>query len=351
MISSNKNQPLVSICIPTYNVERTIEETLSSIINQTYKNLEIIVSENASTDSTLTILNKFNDSRIKIYSASKTVTAENNFSRCIELATGDYIAIFHADDLYTPDMVEKQVQAFHDNPSIGAVFTMANYIDINGVIIGEHKLPFNLKGKQIYSFVDIFKSILMSYNFLLCPSAMVLSTIYKQLATFDVEKFGTSSDLDMWLRILKTHPIAILDEKLMSYRISHMQGGTKYNHLRVEEADFFKVIDFHLSDEACTKIGTLTSSLNYYEFQRTDDKIQRSVNYILKGQTQNAKILLRKSFPKEVFLAAMNNFKKPKLLAVLTFGLVLRSSTNLGLEWHISNVYDKYRRRKSRTNP
>jgi glycosyltransferase involved in cell wall biosynthesis len=351
MISSNKNQPLVSICVPTYNVERTIEETLSSIINQTYKNLEIIVSENASTDSTLTILNKFNDSRIKIYSASKTVTAENNFNRCIELATGDYIAIFHADDLYNPDMVEKQVQAFHDNPSIGAVFTMANYIDINGVIIGEHKLPFEPKGKQIYSFADIFRSILTSYNFLMCPSAMVRNTIYKQLATFDVEKFGTSSDLDMWLRVLKTHPITILDEKLMSYRISHMQGGAKYNHLRVEEADFFKVIDFHLSDDACTKIGTLTSNLNYYEFQRTDDKIQRAVNYILKGQKQSAKKLLKKSFPKEVFLAAMSNLKKPKLLAVLVFGLVLRSSTNLGLEWHISTVYDKYRRRKSRINP
>ena len=111
MINSNNKQPLVSICIPTYNVEKTIAETLNSIIDQTYKNLEIVISENASTDNTLSLLDKFNDPRIKIYRTSKTIIAEQNFSRCIELATGDYIAIFHADDLYNSNMVEKQVQA------------------------------------------------------------------------------------------------------------------------------------------------------------------------------------------------------------------------------------------------
>lgn len=351
MINSNKKQPLVSICIPTYNVEKTIAETLTSIIDQTYKNLEIIISENASTDNTLSLLDKFNDPRIKIYRTSKTIIAEKNFSRCIELATGDYIAIFHADDLYNLDMVEKQVQAFHDNSSISAVFTMADHIDIHGEIIGEHKLPFELKGKQIYSFQEILTSILRNGNFLLCPSAMVRSKIYKQLSTFDVERFGTSSDLDMWLRILKKHPIAILDEKLMRYRISNMQGGAIYNYLRIDEADFFKVIDFHLLAETCTNLKTLTSSLNNYEFQRSDDNIQRAVNYILKGQSQNAKKLLKESFSKKIFWVAMIHFKKPKLLAVLVFGLMLLSSTYLGLEWYISTIYHKYRCRKSPNHP
>lgn len=347
MINSNNKQPLVSICIPTYNVEKTIAETLTSIINQTYKNLEIIISENASTDNTLTILNEFNDPRIKIHITSKTILAEKNFGRCIELANGDYIAIFHADDLYNPYMVEKQVQAFHDDPSIGAVFTMADYIDIHGEIIGEHKLPFELKGNNVYSFLEILTSILRNGNFLMCPSAMVRSKIYKQLSIFDVERFGTSSDLDMWLRILKKHPIAILDEKLMRYRISNMQGGAIYNYLRLDEADFFKVIDFHLLAETCTNLKTLSSSLNTYEFQRFDDNIQRAVNYILKGQSQNAKKLLKESFSTNVFLVAMSHFKKPKLLAVLIFGLMLLSSTYFGLEWYLSKFYHKYRCRKS----
>lgn len=350
MINSNNKQPLVSICIPTYNVEKTIAETLTSIIDQTYKNLEIIISDNTSTDNTLTILNKFNDPRINIYRTSKTIIAEKNFSRCIELATGDYIAIFHADDLYNPDMVEKQVQAFHNNPSIGAVFTMADYIDIHSEIIGEHKLPFELKGNQIHSFQDILTSVLRNGNFLMCPSAMVQSNVYKKLSIFDVERFGTSSDLDMWLRILKKHPIAILDEKLMRYRISYMQVGTKYNYLRIDEADFFKVIDFHLSDEMCSNIKTPTSSLNYYEFQRSDDNIQRAVNYILKGQSQNAKNLLKKSFSIKIFWVAMSQFKKPRLLAILVFGLMLLSSAYCGLERHLSIIYHKYYRCRKSSN-
>ncbi len=347
MIRANNKQPLVSICIPTYNAEKTIAETLNSIIGQTYTNIEIIISENASTDNTISLLNKFNDPRIKIYRTSKTIIAEKNFSRCIELATGEYIAIFHADDLYYPGMVEKQVQAFQDNSSIGAVFTMADYIDIHGKIIGEHKLPFELKSKQIYSSQEILTSILRNGNFLLCPSAMVRSKIYKQLAKFDVEMFGTSSDLDMWLRILKNHPIAILDEKLMSYRISNLQGGTKYNYLRTDEADFFKVIDSHLLDE---KFTIKTSSLNNYEFQRSDDNIQRAVNYILKGQSRNAKELLKESFSKKVFWVAMSQFKRPKLMAVLVFGLMLLSSTYFGFEWYISKIYHKYYRCRESSN-
>jgi len=92
------NQPLVSICIPTYNAKKTVVQTVQSILNQTYKNLEIIIVDNASTDNTLDLLQKFKDPRIKIYKNIKNIGAEKNFSRCIELAKGKYIAIFHADD-------------------------------------------------------------------------------------------------------------------------------------------------------------------------------------------------------------------------------------------------------------
>lgn len=127
----NKNimLPLVSICIPTYNAEKTVVDTVESVLNQTYRNLEIIVSDNASTDNTIALLEKFTDPRIKLYRNSKNIGAEKNFNRCIELATGRYIAIFHADDVYLPEMVEKQVKAFLDDPSIGAVFTTATYIN------------------------------------------------------------------------------------------------------------------------------------------------------------------------------------------------------------------------------
>ena len=192
MLAYQNKKPLVSVCIPTYNAEKTVGSTLQSILNQTYQNSEIIIVDNASTDNTLALLQNFNDPRIKSYKNSKNIGAEKNWSRCIELASGEYIAIFHADDLYKSDMVEKQVHVFQDNPSIGAVFTMANRINDRGEVMGEHKLPVKLKGRKTYYFLEIFCSLLKNGNFLMCPSAVVRSKIYKELTPFNSTHFYKS---------------------------------------------------------------------------------------------------------------------------------------------------------------
>jgi glycosyltransferase involved in cell wall biosynthesis len=329
------NQPLVSICIPTYNAEKTVVQTVQSILNQTYHNMEIIIVDNVSTDDTLALLRKFNDPRMKIHKNTKNIGAEKNWSKCIELARGEYIAIFHADDLYMPNIVEKQVQAFQDNPSIGAVFTVASYINDRGEIIGESTLlPAELGGKKICYFSEIFISILKNKNFMMCPSAMVKSEIYKELAPFNDERFETSADLDMWLRILERHPIAILDEKLMSYRISNTQGCRLYNYLRTEKADFFKVMDYYL----LIKFGYRdipNSALNKYELLRNMDNIYRSTNYLIKGKTQDAKKLLRKLFSIKAFKVMMGCLEEPEFLIRWIFGVMLLFLVYFGLGGHI----------------
>lgn len=338
MLAYQNKKPLVSVCIPIYNAEKTVVSTLQSILNQTYQSLEIIIVDNASTDNTLALLPQFNDPRIKIYKNSKNIGAEKNWSRCIELASGEYITIFHADDLYKRDMVEKQVQTFQDNPSIGAVFTMANHINDRGEVIGEHKLPVELKGKEIYYFHEIFISILKNGNFLTCPSAMVRSKIYKDLAPFNDDKFGTSADLDMWFRILERRPIAILDEELMSWRVSETHGSYLYNYLRADEADFFKVMDFYLSRET-DDLKIPKGDLNIYELQRTIDDITRSVNFVLKSQPQDAKKLLKKSLSFRVFKAAIDCIKEPKYLAYCIFGVTLSFSINLKIGLYLAKVF------------
>jgi len=322
------NQPLVSICVPTYNAEETVVATIQSILNQTYHNLELLVVDNASTDNTLSLLQQINDSRLVIHRNERNIGGEKNWSRCIELASGEYIAIFHADDLYKPDMVEKQVQAFQDNPPIGAVFTLANRIDDSDKVIGEGKLPVKLRDKRVYHFPEIFIRILENGNFLMCPSCMVRSKLYKELAPFNDERFGTSADLDMWLRILEKCPIAILDEKLMRHRISKAQGSYKYGYLRTEQADFFKVMDCYLS----VKSGMLDipySALNKYEFLRSMDKIGCAWSYLIKSKPQEAKKLLRESFSATMF--RMRSIRKPKLVAYWIFGLMLLVLVHLGL--------------------
>jgi glycosyltransferase involved in cell wall biosynthesis len=329
-----KKKPLVSICIPTYNAERTIEDTLGSILNQTYKNLEIIISENASKDNTFTLLNKFNDPRIRIYKNNKTISGEKNWSKCIELASGEFTAIFHADDMYMPDMVEKQVKSFLDNPSIGAVFTTATYINENDEKIGESKFPHILKGKKIYDFTDIFFASLRNGTFLMCPSAMVRSDLYKELNPFNYEQFRTSADLDMWLRILEKHPIVIIQERLLNYRISKSQGSYTLGYLYTEKSDFLKTMDHYLS----VKSGNLnipSDILDSYEIKRSFDNLLRAVNHLIKDEPQDAKKLIEGSLTLKVFPASMEYTEKLKFSIYCIFGIIFLILIYLGLSSYL----------------
>jgi len=323
--------PLISICIPTYNSAKLLRKCLDSIVNQTYPNKEIIISDNASTDETEKIVKEYvKKYKVKYYKNEKNIGGEGNFTRCIELATGEFIAIFHADDLYQPNMVERQVKVFQDNTSVGAVSTQANYINSHGKIIGESKLPIELQNKQIYYFSEIFISILSNLNFIICPSVMVRGKIYKELVQFNEKKFGTSADLDMWLRILKKHPIVILDEKLMSWRISNTQGSFSTRYLRTDQADFYRVMDYYLANKF-DNTDIPRDVLNKYEFLRSIDRTRRAANYIIQGKIKYGKRLLKKSLSFSIFLGAISSFRKTKFLIYWISGLGLLVLIWLGL--------------------
>ncbi len=344
------SNPLVSICIPTYNSAGFLEESLDSIVNQTYPNKEIIVSDNASTDNTEEIIKKYVEKYgIKYYKNERNIGAEANFSKCIQLSQGEYIAIFHSDDVYMPNMIQEQVQTFQDNLSIGAVFTRANLINTHNKIIGESKLPIKSRNKGVYRFPEIFLSILSNLNFLTCPSALVKSKIYKELIPFDENRFKSSADLDMWLRILERHPVVILDKKLMYYRISNRQGSFHINHLRTEKADFFKVMDYYLSDRV-SKMNIPKYVLNKYEFLRSIDRIRCATNYIIQDRLQDAKKILKKSFSVDILRGAMGNIGKPKFIAYWIFGIFLLVSVHLGLGKYLrkSLYYLLYLRRSKK---
>jgi len=327
-----KQQPLVSICIPVYNAENTIIETIRSILEQTYGNMEILIVDNASTDNTPSLLKEFNDPRLKIYWNDVNIGAEGNFSKAVHLASGEYIGLFHADDLYLPEMVEKQVAAFQKYPSAGAVFTLANHINSRGDIIGESHLPLELKSAEIHSFPEIFEATLKNKNILMCPSAMVKGKLYKELIPFAMERFGTASDLDMWLRILEIHPIIILQEKLMDYRFSLDHGTYQLNQLRTEREDFFKVMDHYLSKYKNMKFSA--EALAKYRLAENIDRVRCALFYLVKNEPSETKKLLKESFSTKPFWGfggSLGGIRAHKVLICWLFALICVLIINLGL--------------------
>lgn len=310
----------VCVCVPTYNAERTLAETLESILCQTYPHLKIIVVDNASTDSTLQIADAFalKDPRVRVSRNSENIGGEGNFTRCINLASGDYTAIFHSDDIYSHEMVARQVEFLDNNPGAGAVFTMAVNIDSNGKEGKVHSLPHEL-GAGLpgpYNFAAIFKAMLRNGNFIFCPGAMVRTSVYKEdVKVWDIGLYSTSSDADVWLRILKKHPVGIIDAPLLKYRVGQASFSYHASRLRTAPHDMLKVFREYLDGYASDIAGD--PELRDFRLLELKDTITRGFNLLVSGCRREASSLLHALFRFQVVLDVLS---RPDFLKILCYG-------------------------------
>lgn len=247
-----QNKPLVSICIPVYNGEKFIEETLRSIINQTYKNIGIIVSDNASTDNTSKKIKRLmkEDKRIKLNINFENLGFSGNLNKLIELSNSEYIAIYHADDIYKKNIVKEQVKYLEENPKLAGCFTLGKVINGKGEIQNkdyfiyyEKTLPNNLVVN-----LDFFvKKMCEKGNVFVCPTLMIRKSIYNELGGYNTD-IKHIEDQDMWIRILEKYDLGIINKELINYRIHENQGSNYYSSKKRQELSVdLKYIDKYLN--------------------------------------------------------------------------------------------------------
>lgn len=123
--------PRVSVIMPSYNKEKYIAKSIKSILNQTYRDFELLIIDDVSTDSSVEIIRSFDDPRIRFYQNEQNVGMAANRNIGIEKAGGEFIALLDADDLSTEYRLEKEVQFLDDNPDIDVVFGAFDEIDEN----------------------------------------------------------------------------------------------------------------------------------------------------------------------------------------------------------------------------
>jgi glycosyltransferase involved in cell wall biosynthesis len=139
MKQKNMNCPLVTIAIPTYNrADGYLKEALQSALDQTYPNLEIIVSDNCSSDNTESIMKTFSDRRLRYTRHKKNIGASNNFNYCLQKAKGAYFLLLHDDDLIDHDFVEACIKKLDSTKDIGIIRTGTRVIDAEGNITSEY---------------------------------------------------------------------------------------------------------------------------------------------------------------------------------------------------------------------
>jgi glycosyltransferase involved in cell wall biosynthesis len=265
---------------------------LDSIAAQSYKHTEVIVSDNASIDDTVSIISEYmNRYGFKLNINPVNIGAVENFNKLISFANGKYIAIYHADDVYEHTIVEESVKILDENETVGLVGTMGDIINEEGVSFSTMRLPRQLKklNKTIYTFDEALTGIIKRGWFFVTPSIMVRKKIYDELGVFDLKGYGSSVDYAFWLKVASIFNVAIIDKKLINYRVHRNQGTEMEVRKNPEVADIVLVLKEYkeltsnkkLQDECDDCIGgdiiSAAKKQNYYGLYSKSNETLRTL--------------------------------------------------------------------------
>lgn len=204
------NRPLVSVVMPVRNAGNFLLEAIKSILNQTYKNLELIIVNDASTDETSRILSSFKDKRIMIFKNKTRFGVTKSANLAISKAKGKYIARMDGDDIADLERIEKQVNFLNKNKNVVAVGGQCELINSDGIKIGEKRFPFENDEirKMIFSSVPLQQPTLM-VNTKLLP---------KNFVWYD-ENYSSAEELELLFKLFKFGEVRNLNDYLLRYRI------------------------------------------------------------------------------------------------------------------------------------
>lgn len=215
--------PLISVVVPVYNGEKTIKETIESVLNQTFSNLELIVIDDGSQDSTLNVIANIEDLRLKVFSYQNGGVAISR-NRGIQEAGGEFIAFLDADDLWTSDKLESQLKALQSNPQAAVAYSWVDYINESG--------EFLHNGNHISINGNAYKQLLVE-NILENGS----NPLIRKDALIEVGGFNQSltpaEDWDMWLRLAACYDFVTVASPQILYRTLSHSGST--NVLKMEK--------------------------------------------------------------------------------------------------------------------
>lgn len=202
--------PRVSVIIPTYNRAKYICEAINSLLNQTYKDYEIIVIDDGSTDNTKEIISGYKERILYIYQDNLGPAAARN--RGIKIARGEYVSFLDSDDTFLPEKLESQVGFLDNNPSTSAVHTWWYYTDSNG-----KTLPF--KGRRSYNKNIRVENMLIGKVSLNLCAFMFRKSCFNDDNLFDETLCG-GEDWDLWLRLAEQgHKFYCIPKVLVAYRM------------------------------------------------------------------------------------------------------------------------------------
>ncbi len=211
-----ESNPLVTVCIPTYNSSAFIKQTVETILKQTYKNIIVKVIDNCSTDDTRDIVESIDDERVVLIKNETNVGMTGNFNKCLDYAEGKYLQIICSDDKIANNCIEEKVKAFENNADCSLVFSATEVRDENEKILMKRN-PFH-NDKKING-LRMFKKAFRNHNLYGEPSNVMMKVdCIKEAGYFD-PKMYYAVDWEYWSRFSLTGNVYYINKPLAYFYI------------------------------------------------------------------------------------------------------------------------------------
>jgi glycosyltransferase involved in cell wall biosynthesis len=220
--------PLISICIPSYNAGKYIAAAIQSVLDQTYRNFEIIISDDSSDDGTVEVIKSFTDHRIRCFINERNRGVEFNWNKALHLAKGKYVKVLCDDDIIYPECILEQVRILEnpDNADVVLVTCHKHVIDQEGKVILKRKFqgkPGKWNGRKA-----IARSVRFGTNIIGEPGTGLFRAEILEKSGYYNGGNIYMIDLDFWSRILQYGDLYVIDKVLFGFRVSAEALSTKF---------------------------------------------------------------------------------------------------------------------------
>lgn len=217
---ARRGTPVVSVVVPTHNRARLLRRAVDSVLRQTFRDFELVIADDASTDGTAEVAASFRDVRVRVVHlpVNEGVAAARNAG--IAASAGEFIALLDDDDEWLPDKLRQQVVRFsRSDASVGAQYCGHHEVDEESGRVVATQNP-SMRGQ-------IFESMLLQGRLAPTSTWLVRRSCFEQCGGFD-SSFAYGEDFDMWLRIARTYEVDCLDAPLV--RVFFQSSGLTQNY-------------------------------------------------------------------------------------------------------------------------
>ena len=294
--------PLVSVILAVYNREAYVAQSVASVLNQTYRNIQLIIVDDGSTDDTVEKIKEIKDDRIELYSLGKNYHIAYATNVGLEKVKGDYIAIIDSDDYWEPEKLQIQLEYLEDHPEYNGCFTWANIVGKDGENLNEEKKgAYNLYACHTDTREDWLRFFFFNGNRLSNPSSIVTAESARTIGAHNLF-YIQAQDMEWWVRFTKKYLFAVIEIPLVNMRVIDGENTSSYeNNLkdpkRIRFYNEMMEIRYHFFDDIDDELFIRAFGRNFRcEDSRTKNELKCEKAFLLWNSFNDCKAHSSRAF-------------------------------------------------------